>query len=103
MIYLQKGGDFVEKAFVCSLCHNGILGGALYLTSDSLTYKTNKLTVHPKYRKLVLSLRDVLVISWKWILFPVATVHMSNGESFKFIIFNRPRFEKHFAEFKEDK
>ena len=93
----------MEKAFVCSLCHNGILGGALYLTSDSLTYKTNKLTVHPKYRNLVLPLRDVLDISWKWILFPVATVHMSNGESFKFIIFNRPRFEKHFAEFKENK
>ena len=33
------------KSFVCSLCHNGILGGGLYLDSQSLTYKTNKLTV----------------------------------------------------------
>ena len=31
------------KSFVCSLCHNGILGGGLYLDSQSLTYKTNKL------------------------------------------------------------
>ena len=30
------------KSFVCSLCHNGIVGGGLYLDSQSLTYKTNK-------------------------------------------------------------
>ena len=36
------------KSFVCSLCHNGILGGGLYLDSHSLTYKTNKLTVAEK-------------------------------------------------------
>ena len=40
------------KSFVCSLCHNGILGGGLYLDSQSLTYKTNKLTVDKKYRNL---------------------------------------------------
>ena len=39
------------KVFVCSLCHNGILGGCLYLDSQSLTYKTNKLTVDKKIQK----------------------------------------------------
>lgn len=39
------------KSFVCSLCHNGILGGGLYLDSQSLTYKTNKLTVDKKIQK----------------------------------------------------
>ena len=39
------------KSFVCSLCHNGILGGGLYLDSQSLTYKTNKLTVDKKVQK----------------------------------------------------
>ena len=77
-VILGKRGDRVERAFVCSLCHNGILGGALYLTSDSLIYKTNKLTVHPKFRNLVLPIRDVLDITWKWLLFPVATFRMSN-------------------------
>ena len=98
---MEKRGDRVERAFVCSLCHNGILGGALYLTSDSLIYKTNKLTVHPKFRNLVLPLRDVLDITWKWILFPVATFRMTNGENFSFIIFNRFRFEKDYAECRE--
>ena len=31
------------KYLVCSLCHNGVLGGALYFDSQSLSYKTNKL------------------------------------------------------------
>ena len=76
------------KSFVCSLCHNGILGGGLYLNSQSLTYKTNKLTVDQKYRNLVLPLKEIKEISWKWIIFPVATVDMKNGERYKFIIFN---------------
>ena len=46
------------KSFVCSLCHNGILGGGLYLDSQSLTYKTNKLTVDKKYRNLVLPMQN---------------------------------------------
>jgi len=86
------------KSFVCSLCHNGILGGGLYLDSQSLTYKTNKLTVDKKYKNLVLPIREIEEISWKWIVFPVATVNMKNGESYKFIIFNKMRFEKCFRE-----
>lgn len=84
------------KSFVCSLCHNGILGGGLYLDHQSLTYKTNKLTVDPKYKNLVLPLREINEISWKWIVFPVVTVTMKNAEQYKFIIFNKPRFEKWF-------
>ncbi len=36
------------KSFACSLCHKGILGGVLYLDKQSLTYRTNKLTVDRK-------------------------------------------------------
>lgn len=64
------------KSFVCSMCHNGILGGGLYLDSQSLTYKTNKLTVDKKYRNLVLPMQEIKEISWKWIVFPIATVNM---------------------------
>ena len=54
------------KSFVCSLCHNGILGGCLYLDSQSLTYKTNKLTVDKKYRNLVLPMQEIKEISYWW-------------------------------------
>ena len=87
------------KTFICSLCHNGILGGALYLDDQSLSYRTNKLTVDRRYRNLVFPLTKIDGISWAWILFPVATVEMKNGESFKFIIFNKKRFEKWFHEY----
>ena len=82
------------KAFVCSLCRNGILGGGLYLDEQSLVYKTNKLTVDQKYRRLVMPLQQIKEISWKWTIFPVASVSMENGEIYQFIIFNKARFEK---------
>ena len=87
------------KSFVCSLCHNGILGGGLYLDSQSLTYKTNKLTVDKKYRNLVLPMQEIKEISGKWRVFPIATVNMKNGELYKFIIFNKSRFAKWFQEY----
>ena len=87
------------KSFVCSLCRGGILGGGLYLDSDSLIYKTNKLTVDKKYRNLALPLREIKKITWKWIVFPVATVFMKNGESYQFIIYNKRRFKKWFCEY----
>ena len=87
------------KSFICSLCHNGILGGMLYLDGSSLTYKTGKLTVDSKYRNLVLPFSNIKEISWKWMILPVATVHTRIGEDYKFIIFNRPRFEKWFNEY----
>ncbi|MBR7160334.1 MAG: hypothetical protein IKD20_04775 [Clostridia bacterium] len=87
------------KSFICSLCRNGIIGGALYLDNASLTYKTNKLTVDKKYRNLVLPMSGIKEITWKWIVFPVATVTMKNGEQYKFIIFNKSRFVKCFEEY----
>ena len=87
------------KSFICSLCHNGILGGCLYLDNQSLTYKTNKLTVDPKYKNLILPIQEIKEISWEWIIFPIATVSMRNGEQHKFIIFNKSRFVKWFKEY----
>ena len=33
----------MAKAFMCSLCHNGVLGGGLYLDAESVIFKTQKL------------------------------------------------------------
>ena len=81
------------KSFVCSLCHNGILGGGLFLDRHALIFKTNKLTVDKKYRNLVLPMQEIKDISWKWIIFPIASADMKNGELYKFIIFNKSRFK----------
>lgn len=89
----------MQKVFVCSLCHRGIIGGGLYLDRQNLTYKTNKLTVDKKYRNLVLPLEEIREITWKSSLFPVAAFRMKDGETYQFLLFNKPRFEKWFWEY----
>ena len=91
----------MRKIFMCSLCRNGILGGALYLDENSVTYKTNKLTVDKAYRNLILPLDKIAELTWKWVVFPIATMRMTNGEQYKFIIFNKGRFNKYYTEVKK--
>ena len=87
------------KTFVCSFCRGGLIGGALYLDGQALTYKTNKLTVSPQYRNLVMPLGQIREISWKQILLPVMTVHMKNKEAYTFLMFQKAGFEKWFQEY----
>ena len=91
----------MKIAFMCSFCHNGILGGGLYLDDNSITYKTNKLTVDERYRSLVLPLKEIRTLAWKRVIFPVATFHMTGGEQYTFIIFNKARFSKYYADIKQ--
>ena len=86
----------MTKVFMCSLCHKGILGGGLYLEPESVIYKTGKLTVDKKYKNLVLPLTEIEEVRWKWVIFPVATFCMKNGEEYKIIIFNKWRFNKYY-------
>ena len=86
----------MKKSFICSLCHNGILGGVLYLDENTVAYKTNKLTVDKLYKNLVLPLDEIAEMTWKWVVFPVATFRMKNGVEHKFIIFNKRRFNKYY-------
>jgi hypothetical protein len=89
----------MKNIFICSIiCDGGILGGGLYLDDKALTYKTNKLTVDAQYRNLVLPLAEIKEISWKRILFPIATVHMKHGGDYKFLLFNKARFEECFKD-----
>ncbi len=84
---------------MCSLCRNGIVGGGLYLDRESVTYRCQKYTVDARYKKLVLPLKDIKQLSWKWIVFPAAVFQMESGEKYTFLIFNKWRFEKWFRTF----
>lgn len=88
----------MKKMFICSLCHQGILGGALYLDDTSLTYKTNKLTVAPEYKRICIPLEDIAETVWQNMVFPIATFKLKNGRAYKFIIFNKRRFNKYYLE-----
>lgn len=84
----------MKHYFMCSLCHNGVLGGVLIVDEQSVNYKTGKVTVERKYRDIVLKRDDILSISWKWAIFPKATFTMKNGEKYSFLIINKSRFMK---------
>lgn len=88
--------------FACSLVvKGGLIGGAVIVDGEALTYRTGKLTIDPKYRNLALPRKDISGISWKTVVFPIATVTMAGGEEYRFMIFNKGGFEKAYAE--EDK
>ena len=92
----------MKKSFACSIiCQGGIVGGGISIDERSITYKTNKLTVDSKYRNLVLPLTGIRELSWECIVFPVATLYMTNGEQYKFIIFNKKGFNEHFEQVKQ--
>ena len=89
----------MKKTFIGSLiCHNGIIGGGISIDDTSITYKTNKLTVDKRYKNLVMPLNEISELTWKWIVFPVATMRMNSGEQYRFIIFNKGRFNKYYTE-----
>lgn len=88
----------MRKVFVCSLCHNGVLGGGLYVDDTAITYKTNKLTVAKEYRNLVLPLNEIRQITWNWIL---ATVTLTSGTQYRLLIFNKSGFEKCYRQLRQ--
>ena len=92
----------MKKSFMGSLiCHNGIVGGGIYIDDAAITYKTNKLTVDKKYKNLVLSLNEIRELTWNWIVFQIAIIKMASGEQYKFIIFNKNRFNKYYIKAKK--
>ena len=67
--------------------------------SQSVIYRTQKLTVTEKYRNLVMPLKDIKEIKWKRMIFPISIFHMENGEQYKIMIFNKTRFMKCYQEY----
>jgi len=91
----------MKKSFACSVVCNGILGGKICVEDTAVIYKTNKLTVNSKYKNIVLPVGEICDLSWRWIVFPVATLKMTNGEKYKFLIFNKKGFNKRFEQVKK--
>ena len=88
----------MKRVFICSLCHNGVLGGALYLDDNSITYRTNKLTVEKKYKNYVIPLDTIKDITWKRVVFPLVTFTTTDNEKTTFVLFNKKRFLKCYDE-----
>ncbi|WP_130871277.1 hypothetical protein [Intestinimonas massiliensis (ex Afouda et al. 2020)] len=83
----------MKDAFMASFFHEGVLGGAIYLQSGKVLYRTNKLQVETKYRNLEMPYNSIEQIkTGRALCFPTVTLAMKNGSSYRFIIFNRKKF-----------
>lgn len=83
----------MKDAFMASCFHKGVLGGAIYLQSDKVLYRTNKSQLERKYRNLEMPYAKIENVKTGWTLcFPTVTLLMKDNISYKFIIFNRNKF-----------
>lgn len=89
----------MKELYVASFIHQGILGGALYLTDTMTVFRTNKLTVDEKYRNLQMKYADILGCRGGWLIcFPTVTITMKNGQEYKFVVFARKKYLKKIEE-----
>ncbi len=85
----------MAKSFLCSLCcEGGLLGGAITVSDAALTYKTQKLTVSERLRKIEMPLEQIesAVTARVLGILPAVEILMKNGESRKLIVFDRKGF-----------
>ena len=83
----------MKKYFMVSLCKHGILGGGIVADEQAITYSTGKVTIPDKYKRIEMKYKDITsVASGRMFIFPTVTLNLSNGESFKFIVFARKKF-----------
>lgn len=83
----------MKNYFIVSLCKNGLLGGGIAAQEHAITYRTGKVTVSQKYRNLEMKYENILSVSSGWLLFlPTVTIHMRDGEEYRFVVFAKKRF-----------
>ena len=84
----------MEKMYVVSLCYSGgLLGGALYLDDERVTFRSTKLQVPPEIRNMPLPYCRIRRVEKSKALFlPTVTIEMEDGRERKFLVFGRNGF-----------
>lgn len=89
----------MKELYIASFVHQGILGGALYLTDSMTVYRTNKLTVNEEYRNLQMKYTDISKCAGGWLFcLPTVTITMKEGQVYKFVVFARKKYLKRLEE-----
>ena len=84
----------MEKMYMVSLCYSGgLLGGALYLDDERVTFRSTKLQVAPEIRNMPLPYCRIRRAEKSKALFlPTVTIEMEDGRERKFLVFRRGSF-----------
>lgn len=82
----------MKKYYLASLCKNGILGGGLIADETALHYRTNKLTVPPEIRHIIMPYEEMLsVVPGRMLIFSTLTFSMKDGKTWKYVVFGRKK------------
>jgi len=85
----------MKPYFLASICKNGILGGGLIAEESALHYRTNKSTVPPEIRHIIMPYDHILSACPGWLLcFPTLSLTMKDGAQWKYVVFGRRRLMK---------
>ena len=84
----------MEKMYMASLCYGGgLLGGALFLDDERVTFRSTKLQVPPEIRNMPLPYCRIRRVEKSKALFlPTVTIEMEDGREEKFLVFGRKGF-----------
>ena len=84
----------MEKMYMVSLCYSGgLLGGALYLDDERVTFRSTKLQVPPEIRNMPLPYCWIRRVEKSKTLFlPTVTIETEDGRERKFLVFGRRGF-----------
>ena len=84
----------MEKMYMVSLCYRGgLLGGALYLDDERVTFRSTKLQVPPEIRNMPLPYCRIRRVEKSKALFlPTVTIEMEDGRERQFLVFRRNSF-----------
>ena len=93
----------MRKIYAASLCKNGLLGGGLYIDEVKVTFRTGKVTVPARLRKLEMHYDDIEKITeGSLLLLPSVTIKLKNEEEWKFVVFARRDFLRAIKAFTAD-
>ncbi len=82
-----------KRAFCCSLCYEGLRGGAIAVTDKGVVYRNDSLTIPERFKKLTVPFENIeRAEKSPAAFFPAVTLILKNDERIKFVIFNRKGF-----------
>ena len=80
----------MKSYYLASLCKNGLLGGGLVADETALHYHTNKLTVPPETRHIIMPYEEMLrVVPGRLLCFATLSFSMKDGKTWKYVVFGR--------------
>lgn len=83
----------MRKAFFGSLCYEGIRGGAITIEEGKVCYRSKVLTLPEEYRDIQMPVGEIEHIEkGNLFVFPIVTILMNSGKSYKFVVFARKKF-----------